>query len=54
MDKRETSSDYEIEKKIIGKYSLFQNVLRQLLFLEIVFVMKIKNKLFIMYKGVVG
>ena len=34
-------------KKIIFKYSLFKNVLRQLLFLEIVSVRKIKNKLLI-------
>ena len=34
MDKRETNSDHDMEKKIIYKYSLFKNVLRQLLFLE--------------------
>ena len=33
-------------KKRISKYSLKKNVLRQLLFLEIVTVTKIKNKLF--------
>ena len=36
MDIRETNSDYQMEK----------NVLRQLLFLEIVSVTKVKNKLF--------
>ena len=33
-------------KKIICNYSLLKNVLRQLLFLEIVSVTKVKNKLF--------
>ena len=28
MDIRETNSDYEMEKKIISKYSLLKNVLR--------------------------
>ena len=37
MDIRETNQDYEMEKKIIRK----KNVLRQLLFLEIVSVTKI-------------
>jgi len=36
MDIRETNSDYEMEKKIIWKFSLVKNVLRHLLFLEIV------------------
>ena len=26
MDKRETNSDYEMEKKMICKYSLFKNI----------------------------
>ena len=44
MDKTETNSDHEMEKKIICKYHFIKNVLRQLLNLKIVFVRKIKNK----------
>ena len=46
MDKRETSSDYEMKKKLFANIHFLKNVLRKLLFLEIVSVMKIKNKLF--------
>ena len=46
MDKRETNSDNETEKKDNLQIFTFKNVLRQLLFLEIVSVRKIKNKLF--------
>ena len=43
MDKRETNSDHEIEKRGFANLYLFKNVLRQLLFLEIFSVMKIKT-----------
>ena len=43
MDIRETNSDYEMEKKIICKYSLKKNFLRQLLFLEIVSSQRLKT-----------
>ena len=36
MDKRETNSDHEIEKRWFANLHLFKNVLRQLLFLEII------------------
>ena len=44
MDKRETNSDHAMEKK--DNLQIF-TVLRQLLFLEIVSVRKVKNKLII-------
>ena len=46
MDRRETNSDYEMEKDNLQTFTLKKNVLRQMLFLEIVSVTKIKNKLF--------
>jgi len=47
MDIRETKSDYEMEKKDnLEIFTFKKNVLRQLLFLEIVSVTKVKNKLF--------
>ena len=47
MNKRETNSDHDIEKKIICKYSISKECLNKILFLEIVSVMKINHKLFI-------
>ena len=41
MDKRETNSYHEMEKKIICKFTFWKNVLRKILFL--VSVMKIKT-----------
>jgi len=46
MDQRETNSDYDRKKKFANIHFL-KNVIRQLLFLEIVSVRKIKTKLFI-------
>ena len=36
MDIRETNSDYEMEKRLFANSHFKENVLRQLLFLEIV------------------
>ena len=36
MDRRETNSDYEMEKDNLQIFTLKKNVLRQMLFLEIV------------------
>ena len=36
MDRRETNSDYEMEKDNLQTFTLKKNVLRQMLFLEIV------------------
>ena len=44
MDKRERNSNHEMEKREFANIHFLKNVLRQLLFLEIVTVMKIKNK----------
>ena len=46
MDKRETNLYYEIEKRLFANIHFLKNVLRHLLFLEIVSVTKVKNKLF--------
>ena len=43
MDIRETNSDYEMEKYNLQIFTFFKKCLRQLLFLEIVSVTKIKN-----------
>ena len=44
MDKRETNSDHDIEKRLFANIHFLKNILRQLLFLEIVSVMKIKKQ----------
>ena len=44
MDKRERNSNHEMEKREFANIHFLKNVLRQLLFLAIVTVMKIKNK----------
>ena len=47
MDKMETNSDHEMKKREFANIHILKNVLGQLLFLEIVSVRKITNKLFI-------
>ena len=43
MDKRETNSDYEMEKREFANVHFQKIYLRQLLFLEVVSVTKIKK-----------
>jgi len=52
MDKRETNSDHETEKKIICKYSLFKECFKKLIIpIDFFCRMKIKNKLVYMVGG---
>ena len=45
MDKRETNSDHEMEKKKICKYSLFKECLKKIIIpIDLFCRMKLKNK----------
>ena len=45
MDKRETNSDHDMEKRWFANIYFLMKVLRKLLFLEIVSVMNIKKQI---------